>query len=145
MTAKSGSTLLSCAFHKPVIFFRVVSVAETENPDRDPRTQIAHTIIYSRNVFSTVMAGACVRTAALVMTYFAHEYSTACHFEFSKFTSFFFQILNCGHGSFNRTTGRGKYKFITYPGQTRSIFQEITPTWLHINGALLICIPDLTQ
>ena len=35
-----------------------VSVAETENSDRDPRTQIARTIIYSRNVFSTVMAGA---------------------------------------------------------------------------------------
>ena len=67
-----------------------VSVAETEIPDRDPRTQIAHTIIYSRNVFSTVMAGAHVRTAALVMTYFAHEYSTACHFEFAEFSSFFF-------------------------------------------------------
>ena len=88
-----------------------VSVAETENPDQDPRTQIARTIIYSCNVFCTVMVGARARTAALVMTYFAHEYSTACHFEFSKFTSFFFQILNCGHGSFNRTTGRGKYNF----------------------------------
>ena len=67
-----------------------VSVAETENSDRDPRTQIARTIMYSRNVFSTVMVGACARTAALVMTYFAHEYSTACHFEFSEFSSFFF-------------------------------------------------------
>ena len=47
-----------------------VSVAETENPDRDPRTQIARTIIYSHNVFSTVMVGASARTAALVMTYF---------------------------------------------------------------------------
>ena len=37
---------------------REVSVAETENPDRDPRTQIVRTIVYSRNVFSTVMAGA---------------------------------------------------------------------------------------
>ena len=37
------------------------------------------------------------------------------------------------------------FKFITYPGPTRSIFQEVKPTWLHINGALLICIPDLTQ
>ena len=43
---------------------------QRENPDRDPKTQIAHTIIYSRNVFSTVMAGACAQTAALVMTYF---------------------------------------------------------------------------
>ena len=90
---------------------REVSVAETENPDRDPRTQIARTIIYSHNVFSTVMAGVHARTAALVMAFFTHEYSTACHFEFSKFTSFFFQILNCGHGSFKRTTGRGKYNF----------------------------------
>ena len=56
------------------------------------------------------MAGVCARTAALVMTYFAHEYSTACHFEFSEFSSFFFfQILNCGHGTFKRTSGRGKY------------------------------------
>ena len=91
--------------------FREVSVAETENSDRDPRTQIARTIIYSRNVFSTVMAGARARTAALVMTYFAHEYSTACHFEFSEFSSFFFQILNCGHETFKRTSGRGKYNF----------------------------------
>ena len=83
---------------------------QRENPDRDPRTLIAPTIIYSRNVFSTVMAGA--RTAALVMTYFGHEYSTACHFEFSEFSSFFFQILNCGHGSFKRTSGRGKYNFL---------------------------------
>ena len=37
------------------------------------------------------------------------------------------------------------FLFITYSGPTRSIFQEVTPTWLHINGALLICIPDLTQ
>ena len=37
--------------------------------------------------------------------------------------------------------------FLIYniPRTNRSIFQEVTPTWLHINGALLICIPDLTQ